>query len=98
MPEKSKARKKSTKSASSRPASPRAKVSKSKPPKEKQAYFVVAPQLAVVVTRDKPAAAAAQFETLDEARRCAIDALVDAIEAAEAQLIALKRAGKLEEA
>jgi hypothetical protein len=40
-----------------------------------------------------PHARSRQFASFDQARHAAIDALVDAIEDAEAQLAALKRAG-----
>jgi hypothetical protein len=98
MSEKRNAHKKKPKASATRPA-PRVASAKVKAVKNELAFYVTAPQLKTSISDQKPAgeAGAARFATFDEAKRAAIDALVQAIEEAEAQLEALKRSAGYDE-
>lgn len=92
MPEKRNSPKKKAKAPAARSLAGVAS-SKAKAPKRETAFYVSAPELSVIVSIQKPEGTASQFATFDEAKEAAIDALIQAIEDAEAQLLALKRAG-----
>jgi hypothetical protein len=93
MPEKPNAPKKKAKPLATRRA-PKVASTKAKTSKRERTFYLTAPDLSVIVSDKKPetAARAPEFTTFDEAKRAAIDALVGAIEGAEARLLALKRA------
>jgi phage tail tape-measure protein len=91
MADKPNARKNKAKAAPTRPATPRKKATKSKSPATAAHYYVTTPHLAAVISREKSAATTGHFASFEEARAAAIDALVLAIEEAEAQLLSLKR-------
>lgn len=100
MPEKPNAPKKKAKS----PAPKRAPKAASSGPKTKAAkrettYYVTSPEFTVIVSEFKPVNSgdARQYASFEGARRAAIDALVQAIEDAEAKLLTLRRAGDYEE-
>jgi hypothetical protein len=86
----------------SRPA-PRARSAparaKTKASVGKSIYYVTEPGLAVVVSNQKPKVPGRvrQCATFEEARSAAVDGLVQAIEGAERQLLALKRAASYQE-
>ena len=98
MPEKPKSSKKKVNSPASRAASV-ARGAKVKPGARQVAYYVTGSMPRVIVSDRKPAgsAEARRFATFEEARRAAIEALVAAIEDAEKQLLALKRAKHYDE-
>jgi hypothetical protein len=98
MAEKRKPHKKKSKTSATRPA-PRVASAKVKAAKNERAFYVSAPQLKTSISDQKPAGevGAARFATFDEAKRAAIDALVQAIEEAEARLEALKRSAGYDE-
>jgi hypothetical protein len=106
MPEKPKATKKKSPATASRPAkaappakpNSRSKVAAPKSPQRKAAFYV-SPSRAATVSNEKPANSldGREFPSFAEARRAAIDELVAAIEAAERQLLSLKRATRYEE-
>jgi hypothetical protein len=80
--------------AASAPARAKTKASGSK-----TAYYVTEAASAVVVSDQKPknAAQVRQYASFDEAKSAAVDGLVQAIEDAERQLVALKRAASYKE-
>jgi hypothetical protein len=97
MPEKSN----SPKRKSSKPA-PRAAATartKSSPPQPAPVFYVTLPELSVFIAETSPrgAAGARQFASFDEAKSAAIEGLIEAIERAERQLVALKNAKRCEE-
>lgn len=67
---------------------------KSSPPQPAPAFFVTFAEMNVTITQTAPrgAAEARQFATFDEAKSAAIEALIEAVERAERQLVALKHA------
>lgn len=109
MPEKPKAAKKKSPATAVRPArsaapaSPaksnsRPKVATPKSPQRKPAFYVSPSRTATVSTnKPKDASGSREFPSFAEARRAAIDELVAAIEAAELQLLSLKRATRFEQ-
>ncbi len=71
---------------------------KAKPVKSEPGYYLIVESLAVELTNQKPAAGAVrEFATFEDARSAAMDSLVEAIEAAESRLLAIKRAKTLRE-
>jgi hypothetical protein len=73
--------------------------SKAPQPKPKAAFYVHASPRMVLVSDRKPAGAAGaqQFATFEEAKQAAIELLVLAIEEAEEQLLAIKRAERYDQ-
>ena len=100
MPEKPKATKQKSPATTARPAKPnsRSKVATPKSPQRKAAFYV-SPSRAATVSNEKPthSPGSREFPSFAEARRAAIDEFVAAIEAAEIQLLLLKRATRYEE-
>jgi hypothetical protein len=76
----------------------RPKAAKAKTPRDKPAFYVTL-SFAASISSKKPSDAigSREFRSFDEARQAAIDELVAAIEAAEAQLLSLKRASQIED-
>ncbi len=85
------------KAKSSPPAAKRPGAKANKTVKSEASYYLVTQALAVEVSNAKPPAGATaiEFATFDDARSAAIECLVEAIEAAESRLLALKRAKTL---
>lgn len=73
--------------------------SKAPQPKAKAAFYVHATPRTILVSDRKPrgAASAQQFATFEEAKQAAIEVLVLAIEEAEGQLLAIKRAERYDQ-
>ena len=90
MPEKTNSTKRTVKK-SPRAATTRSKISSKK---ATRTYFVAVPSFCAVLSDQNPEKAerAISYATFAEARSAAIDGLVETIEAAEQQLLALKRA------
>jgi hypothetical protein len=93
MPEKPHAPKKKTKPAATR-RPPKNARAKGKTSKRGRTFYVIGPDLGVIVSDKKPEAVdrAPEFGTFEDAKRAAVEALVHAIEGAESRLLALKRA------
>lgn len=67
---------------------------KTAPPKQRGAFYVSFASVGATISAAKPKGVKSPpaFDTFEQAKAAAIDALVDAIEAAEANLLVLKRA------
>jgi hypothetical protein len=92
MPEKPNSpKRKTSKPAPRAPATPR---TKSSPPRPAPVFYLTLPEMSVSITETSPRGSAGvrQFATFDEAKSAAIEGLIEAIERAERQLVALKHA------
>jgi hypothetical protein len=98
MPEKPNAKVKTSNKASTKKKAPAREATstarvKSAKPKTADGYYVVYSELKVSISDQKPATSGARrFATYQQARQAALEAIVTAIEDAEAQLMELKRA------
>lgn len=98
MPEKPRPTKKKNHASTARGLSKAAGTNAPRP-KPKVAFYVQATPRAALISEQKPkgGASAGPFTTFAEAKQAAIDALVMAIEEAEEQLLAIKRAETFEQ-
>jgi hypothetical protein len=97
MSEKSNSPKRKTKKPPrSAPAVARTKSSPSRPV---PVFYMTFAEMSVAITKTSPRAAAGarQFATFDEAKSAAIEALIEAVERAERQLVVLKHANRCDE-
>jgi hypothetical protein len=72
---------------------------KSSPPQPARVFYMTVTEMNVAITQtsQRGALGARRFVAFDEAKSAAIEALIDAIERAEQQLVALKHANRWED-